>query len=109
MSVAVLVSGRSACSTNRLRLLPSCVYLVAPQIDNDGIIRTDAGQILLAAGRKLTISSLDVAHISFEVQAPDDAVVNLGELLTAGGAASEEDAGVPRMDPSKGIVIEPES
>ena len=27
----------------------------------------------------------------------------------AGGAASEEDAGVPRMDPSKGIVIEPES
>jgi filamentous hemagglutinin family protein len=64
------------------------VYLVAPEIENDGIIRTDEGQILLAAGRKLTISSLDVAHISFEVQAPDGSVVNLGELLTAGGAAS---------------------
>jgi filamentous hemagglutinin family protein len=62
------------------------VYLIAPNIENSGIVRTDAGQLLLAAGRKLTISSMDVDHISFEIQAPDNQVVNLGKLLTNGGA-----------------------
>ena len=62
------------------------IYLVAPDIKNDGIIRTEDGRILLAAGRKLTVSSLDVDFISFEIQAPADQVVNLGELLTSGGS-----------------------
>jgi filamentous hemagglutinin family protein len=62
------------------------VYLIASSIENSGIVRTEAGNVLLAAGRKLTISSLDVDHISFEIQAPANDVVNLGKLLTSGGA-----------------------
>lgn len=62
------------------------VYLIAPSVENSGIIRTDSGNLVLAAGRKVTLSSLDLHHISVEVQAPDDEVLNLGQLLTGGGA-----------------------
>lgn len=62
------------------------VYLIAPRIENSGIIRTESGNLVLAAGRKITISSLDLDHISFEIQAPEDEVVNIGKLLTSGGA-----------------------
>lgn len=62
------------------------VVLIAPSIENSGTIKVEDGQILLAAGRKLTLSSLDAKGIAFEVQAPEDSVVNLGELLADGGA-----------------------
>jgi filamentous hemagglutinin family protein len=79
------------------------VYLIAPDIENSGVIHTEGGAILLAAGHKLTISSLDLDYISFEVQAPGNEVVNLGELLTGGGAAAIfagtiRNAGVIRAD-----------
>jgi filamentous hemagglutinin family protein len=62
------------------------VVLVAPRIENSGIIQTDDGRILLAAGRKLTIGSLDANDVQFEVQAPADSVLNVGKLLANGGA-----------------------
>ena len=62
------------------------VVLIAPSIENSGTIRVEDGQLVLAAGRKLTLSSLDAKGIAFEVQAPEDSVVNLGELLADGGA-----------------------
>ena len=62
------------------------VYLIAPSIENSGIISTESGNLVLAAGRKITISSLDLEHISVEIQAPEDEVVNIGKLLTSGGA-----------------------
>ncbi len=64
------------------------IYLIAPNIENSGIIETDGGKLILAAGEKLTIASLDSEDVVFEVQAPENAVVNLGELITQGGAAS---------------------
>jgi filamentous hemagglutinin family protein len=63
------------------------VVLVAPNIENSGIIHAD-GKILLAAGQKLTIGSLDANDVQFEVQAPSDSVLNVGELLSKGGAVS---------------------
>ena len=62
------------------------VFLIAPEIRNNGTIEVENGQIVLAAGRKVTITSLDLDHISFEVQAPEDKVVNLGSLIANGGA-----------------------
>jgi filamentous hemagglutinin family protein len=64
------------------------VALIAPDIQNTGIIQAPGGQILLAAGRKLEISSLDFEGVTFEVQAPTDAVLNLGKLLAENGAVS---------------------
>lgn len=62
------------------------VILVAPQIENSGLIHTPGGELILAAGQKLTITSLDLEGVQFEVQAPTDSVVNLGKLLADGGA-----------------------
>ena len=63
------------------------VLLLAPNIVNSGAIRTEGGDLLLAAGEAVTITSLDLKGVHFEVQAPDNAVVNLGKLLADGGVA----------------------
>ncbi|MGR8919878.1 MAG: beta strand repeat-containing protein, partial [Gammaproteobacteria bacterium] len=63
------------------------VYLLAPNIHNSGDIISENGRILLAAGKRITISSLDGNGLHFEVQAPEDSVVNLGRLIANGGAA----------------------
>jgi filamentous hemagglutinin family protein len=62
------------------------IVLIAPDIENTGIIQAPDGQILLAAGRKLEIASLDLEGVTFEIQAPTDSVLNLGKLLAENGA-----------------------
>jgi filamentous hemagglutinin family protein len=62
------------------------IILIAPQIENSGIIKSDGGAITLAAGQELTITNLDDPDIRFQVQAPSDSVLNIGKLLTEGGA-----------------------
>ncbi len=62
------------------------VVLVAPTINNEGVIDVEQGKLVLAAGQSVTISSLNYDNIEFEVQAPDNAVVNLGELMSDGGS-----------------------
>ena len=62
------------------------VMLVAPSIQNSGVIQTGGGNIVLAAGQKVTIGSPRLEGIEFEVQAPTDSVLNLGRLLADGGA-----------------------
>lgn len=62
------------------------VVLVAPHTENSGLIHTPGGELILAAGQKLTVSSLDHEGVQFEVQAPTDSVLNLGKLLADGGA-----------------------
>lgn len=64
------------------------IAFIAPNIENSGVIQAPGGQILLAAGRKIEISSLDFEGVSFEVQAPTDAVLNLGKLLADNGAVN---------------------
>ncbi len=61
------------------------VVLMAPHIENSGIIEAPGGKILLAAGQKIMLTSLDLEGLSFEVQAPSDSVLNLGQLLADGG------------------------
>ena len=56
------------------------VLLVGPDIRNEGLIEAPGGQITLAAGRTVTLTSLDGSGVSFEVQAPADSAVNLGRL-----------------------------
>ena len=64
------------------------VLLIAPDVENSGIIHAEGGRILLAAGRSLTLTDLDSQDITFEVQAPTDRAVNLGQLLADDGAAA---------------------
>ncbi|MEJ7929937.1 filamentous hemagglutinin N-terminal domain-containing protein [Ramlibacter sp. AN1015] len=62
------------------------VALIAPDVTNSGIIHAPDGQILLAAGRSIEITSSDHAGVRFEVQAPTDSVLNLGKLIAENGA-----------------------
>lgn len=62
------------------------IILIAPQIQNNGIIKSDGGSITLAAGQELTITNLDSPDIRFQIQAPTDSGLNLGKLLSEGGA-----------------------
>ncbi|MBE9560594.1 MAG: filamentous hemagglutinin N-terminal domain-containing protein, partial [Proteobacteria bacterium] len=62
------------------------VVFVAPKITNEGTISVENGSIVLAAGRSVTINSLNYDNIEFEVQAPDNSVVNIGDMITDGGS-----------------------
>jgi|GEM_PF-4596998 len=61
------------------------VILLAPQIENQGKIITESGRIVLAAGEKLTLASLEEPEVRFEIQSASQQVIQLGELR-AGGA-----------------------
>jgi filamentous hemagglutinin family protein len=63
------------------------IFLVGPQIENAGLIRSDNGSVVLAAGQSVTITSPDAQGVQFALQAPTDAVLNLG-IIEAGNAAS---------------------
>ena len=62
------------------------VVFVAPKIRNDGVIRVDNGSIVLAAGQSVTLNSLNYENIEFEVQAAENEVINLGEMIADGGS-----------------------
>ena len=64
------------------------IYLVAPDIENSGLIRAPGGEVLLAAGRQ--VSLVDNAHpdIQMVVSAPGDKAVNLGEIVAQNGRVS---------------------
>lgn len=64
------------------------VFLIAPRITNEGVVRADNGSVVLAAGRKAVLTSLEYDHIRFEVQSPEDTAVNLGTLRSLGGAVA---------------------
>ncbi|MGZ8160291.1 MAG: two-partner secretion domain-containing protein [Methylobacter sp.] len=64
------------------------IILIAPQIENNGIIKSDGGSITLAAGQEIIITNLDDPEIRFEIQSPTDSATNLGKLLTEGGAVN---------------------
>lgn len=69
------------------------VILLADRIENRGSIQTESGQIVLAAGEKLTLSSLESPEIAFEIQSATQQVINLGELRAGGGGAASLFAG----------------
>ena len=62
------------------------VVFVAPKITNEGTISVENGSIVLAAGQSVTINSLNYDNIEFEVQAPDNSVVNIGDMISDGGS-----------------------
>ena len=64
------------------------IVLIAPNIENGGVIEVVDGEVLLAAGRSITLAGIDNPSIRFEVTAPENRVVNLGQIIAERGAAS---------------------
>ena len=64
------------------------VILIAPNVSNGGTIEVgQGGDIVLAAGQQLTLTDWNNPSVQFQLQAPADRVVNLGQLNADGGAA----------------------
>ncbi|SDI61912.1 GLUG motif-containing protein, partial [Propionivibrio dicarboxylicus] len=57
------------------------VILIAPKVENSGLIQTPEGQILLAAGKSVTIADPDRPTIQVEVTNSEHQAVNLGTLI----------------------------
>ncbi|MFZ4623404.1 MAG: beta strand repeat-containing protein, partial [Rhodoferax sp.] len=57
------------------------ILLVAPRIENSGLIQSPEGTILLAAGRSVEVADIDRPNIRVEISNTDEQAVNLGTLL----------------------------
>jgi filamentous hemagglutinin family protein len=61
------------------------VFLVAPNVQNSGIITSPQGQVMLAAGHSVQLVEADNPSLQVVVSAPDDAALNLGQVIAQGG------------------------
>lgn len=62
--------------------------LIAPSLTNNGTIRVENGNLLLAAGQTVELVDLATPELRYQLSAPDNAVLNLGTLDVVNGAAS---------------------
>lgn len=63
------------------------VMLVGGSVQNEGLIRSPDGQIVLAAGRDIEMIDSGMPNITVRVSASDDTAVNLGTLLAPDGGS----------------------
>ena len=61
------------------------VYLVAPQVENSGIIQAPGGAVMLAAGHSVQLVDSADPALQVVVSAPADQALNLGQLVAQGG------------------------
>lgn len=61
------------------------VYLIAPNIENSGIIHSPKGDVLLAAGHSVQLVDSTNPNLQVVVSAPDNEAVNLGQIISEGG------------------------
>ncbi len=61
------------------------VFLVAPSVENSGLITSPSGQIILAAGRKVELVTAASPDVRVELRAPDNAVLNVGQVVADAG------------------------
>ena len=61
------------------------IYLIAPQVQNTGILTSPQGEVLLAAGHSVQLVDGGDPNIQVVVSAPTDQALNLGQVLADGG------------------------
>ena len=61
------------------------VYLIAPDVQNSGVITAPNGDILLAAGREILLVDSATPEIAVVVSAPEHQAINLGTLTADAG------------------------
>jgi filamentous hemagglutinin family protein len=61
------------------------VYLVAPNVENSGIITSPKGEVLLAAGHSVQLVDSMNPDLHVVVSAPENEVLNLGQVIAQGG------------------------
>lgn len=61
------------------------VFLVAPSVENRGIITSPKGDVILAAGQSVRFVEATNPSMQVVVSAPADAALNLGQVIAQGG------------------------
>ena len=61
------------------------VYLVAPNVSNDGIIHTPQGEVILAAGQTITLLDTSTPGVSVEITGAEGNATNLGTVVAEAG------------------------
>ena len=63
------------------------VYLIAPNVENSGLIYSPGGDVMLAAGQSVQMVDSLSSDIAVVVSAPADTALNLGQILAWSGKA----------------------
>src|SRR5471030_1950328 len=61
------------------------VYLIAPHVENSGIITSPNGDIVLAAGESVQLVDSSNPDVHVQISAPADQALNLGSIVAQGG------------------------
>ena len=61
------------------------VYLVAPNVQNSGIINSPQGEVMLAAGKSVEIVDSATPNLRVQIDAPDNQAVNVGQIIANSG------------------------
>jgi len=61
------------------------IFLVAPAVENSGIISTAGGEVVLAAGHSVQLFDSADPNVQVVVSSPADQAINLGQIVAAGG------------------------
>jgi len=61
------------------------VYLVAPDVQNSGIIRAPQGEIILAAGKSAELASDSSPFVTVRIEADAEQALNVGSLIADSG------------------------
>ena len=64
------------------------VVLLAPRVENSGIITSPKGEVILAAGRSVELVDVANPQLRVVIDAPANETVNLGKVVAEGGRVS---------------------
>jgi filamentous hemagglutinin family protein len=62
------------------------IYLIAPNVENTGVITAPNGEILLAAGYSVDLVSTDDPNLRVNITAPAGDATNIGQLIASSGS-----------------------
>ena len=61
------------------------VYLVGPAVTNSGVITSQKGEVILAAGNSVDLVDPQTPNLRVEITAPDNQALNLGQITADAG------------------------
>ena len=64
------------------------IYLIAPNVENHGVITSPKGEVILAAGHSVQLVSSENPDLRVTLTAPEGEALNVGDIITRGGKTS---------------------
>ncbi|QPF71480.1 filamentous hemagglutinin N-terminal domain-containing protein [Roseateles sp. DAIF2] len=61
------------------------VYLIAPQVENGGVIRAPNGEVILAAGQRVELLDTATPGVKVEISGAEGQATNLGQVISEAG------------------------